>query len=66
MHRIHTTCTNAIAQGRTVLVYRGVTAKSTKHVTKSDRLAMVGDVLYVDGVSAKGMTIAVKPERYRK
>ena len=56
---------NAIAQGRTVLVYRGVTARSAKHVTTADRLAMVGDVLYVDGVSTKGMTIAVKPERHR-
>ena len=52
---------SAIAQGRTVLVYRGVTARSVKHVKTADRIALIGDTMYVDGVSARGMTICLKP-----
>ena len=64
MGKIYTFCIDAIAQGRTVLVYRGVTSKTAKHVKTVERLAMVGDVLYCDGVSCKGMTVALKPEKW--
>lgn len=64
MKRTYTFCLDAIEQGRTVLVYRGVTAKTAKHVKDVGRLAMVGDEMYVDGVSAKGMTVALKPEKW--
>lgn len=52
-----------INQGRTVLVYRGVTARSAKHIKTADRVALVGGVMMVDGVSCDGMTMAVKPGR---
>ena len=57
----YTFALTAIAQGRTVLVYRGVTARSVKHVKTADRIALIGDTMYVDGVSARGMTICLKP-----
>lgn len=63
MERQYTFAINAIAQGHTVLVYRGVTARSAKHVKTADRLEMVDGVLYCDGVSCKGMTMAIKPGR---
>lgn len=53
----------AIAQGRTVLIYSGVTARSAKHVKTADRMALVDGVMYVDGVSAKGMTVCLRPMR---
>lgn len=62
MERQYTFAINAIAQGRTVLVYRGVTARTAKHVKTVDRLTLVDGGLWVDGVSAKGMTVALKPE----
>lgn len=62
MERQYTFAINAIAQGRTVLVYRGVTARSAKHVKTADRLALVDGVMFVDGVDCKGMTVALKPE----
>ena len=65
MHRQYTFALSAIAQGRTVMVYKGVTARSAKHVKTADRLALVDGVMYVDGVSAKGMTVALKPEGKR-
>lgn len=65
MERHYQFALTAIAQGRTVLVYSGVTARSAKHVKTAERLALVGDVMYVDGVSAKGMTVALKPEGKR-
>lgn len=61
MERIYNFALDAIAQGQTVLVYRGVTAKTAKHVKTADRLSMHGGVMYVDGVSAKGMTVCLKP-----
>lgn len=61
MERQYTFAINAIAQGRTVLVYKGVTARTVKHVKTADRLALVDGVLLVDGVSAKGLTICLKP-----
>ena len=61
MRRQYTFALTAIAQGRTVLVYSGVTARSAKHVKTADRIALIGDTMYVDGVSARGMTICLKP-----
>lgn len=56
---------NAIAQGRTVLIYKGVTAQSAKHVKTSDRLSMVGRILHCDGQSCAGLTVALKPEKWK-
>ena len=64
MHKIHTFAINAIQSGRTVLIYKGWTANTAKHVTDADRLELSGDVLYVDRVSCKGMTVALKPEKW--
>ena len=61
MERQYTFAINAIAQGRTVLVYRGVTAKTAKHVKTADRVSLRDGVMFVDGVSAKGLTICLKP-----
>ena len=57
----YTFALTAIAQGRTVLFHKGVTAKTAKHVKTADRIALIGDTMYVDGVSARGMTICLKP-----
>ena len=62
MERQYTFAINAIAQGHTVLVYKGVTARTVKHVKTADRMALVDGVLWVDGKSCAGMTVALKPE----
>ena len=64
MKKIHDFAINAINQGRTVLIYKGITARTAKHVTDVSRLALIGDVMYCDGVSCKGMTVALKPEKW--
>lgn len=56
---------SAIAQGRTVLVYSWPRCKPVLHVKTADRLALVDGVMYVDGISAKGMTVALKPEGWK-
>ena len=61
MKRIYTFAINAIQSGRTVMIYNGWTAKTAKHVKTADRIEMRGDVLYVDRVSCKGMTVCLKP-----
>ena len=61
MRHQYTFALSAIAQGRTVLVYSWPNGK-VKHVRNADRLALVDGVLLVDGVSCKGMTVALKPE----
>lgn len=61
MTRQYQFCLDAIAQGRTVLVYKGVTASKAKHVNCPDRFDIKDGVMYVDGKSAKGMTICLKP-----
>lgn len=61
MERQYKFALSAIAQGRTVLVYKGVTARTAKRVKTHDRLSLVDGVMYVDGVSAKGLTVALKP-----
>ena len=64
MHKIHTFAINSIQSGGTVLIYKGWTAKTAKQVTDAGRLEMRGDVMYCDGVSCKGMTVALKPEKW--
>ena len=49
-----------ISQGKTVMFYDRRTNEPKKCVTDLGRLAMVGDVLHVDGRSVKGWTMAVK------
>lgn len=61
MTRQYQFCLDAIKQGRTVLVYKGVTASKAKHVKTADRVALIGQTLFIDGQSAKGMTICLKP-----
>lgn len=62
MTRIHAWTRSQIAQGRTVLVYnRGIFANTAKHVKTADRVELRGDVMYVDGASVKGWTVAIKP-----
>ena len=61
MTRQYQFCLDAIASGRTVLVYKGVTARTAKHVKTADRVKLVGQTLFIDGQSAKGLTICVKP-----
>lgn len=56
---------DAISKGQTVLVYRGVTAKTAKHVKTADRFSFVDGVLLVDGVNCAGMTMAIKPGRVK-
>lgn len=61
MTRQYQFCLDAIAQGRTVLVYKGVTATKAKHVKTVGLVALVGQTLFIDGQSAKGLTICLKP-----
>lgn len=56
---------DAISKGQTVLVYRGLTARTAKHLKNADRLALVDGVLLVDGVSCAGMTMAVRPKGWK-
>jgi len=49
-----------ISQGKTVMFYDRRTNDTKKLVKDMGRLAMVGDVLHVDGRSVKGLTMAVK------
>lgn len=65
MQRQYTFALTAIAQGRTVLIYKGVTARSAKHVKTSDRLAMIGGMMHCDGKSCAGLTVALKPEKWK-
>lgn len=50
-----------IAQGRTVLVYHWPERGRVAHVKRADRLSLRDGMLYVDGKTAKGMTVCVKP-----
>ena len=50
-----------IKHGRTVLVYHGVTARMHFHVSRADRLSLVGDVLHVDGRPMPKATVALRP-----
>lgn len=61
MHNQYTFAINAINAGRTVLVYNWPSQGKVAHVAKTERLALRGGVMYVDGKSAKGKTICLKP-----
>ena len=61
MERIYKFSCQAIKSGRAVLIYKGVTARTAKHVKSVDRLEMRGDVMYCDGFSCKGLTVCLKP-----
>lgn len=63
MNRQYAFALNAIRSGHTVLIYRGVTARSAKHVRSVERLEMRGSEMFCDGVSCAGMTMAIKPGR---
>lgn len=63
MQRQFNWAVSQVTAGRTVLVYEGVCARSAKHVKAVDRLTMRGDDMYVDGICARGMTIALKGGR---
>ena len=65
MERQYKFALNSIACGRTILIYRGVTARTAKHVKTAERLALVDGVMYVDNVSCVGMTVALKPEGWK-
>mgnify|MGYP003414095810 CR=1 FL=1 len=61
MERIYKFSCLAIKSGRTVLIYRGVTAKTAKHVRNVERLSMRDGVMHCNWVSCKGLTICLKP-----
>ena len=65
MERQYKFALNSIACGHTILIYRGVTARSSKHVKTAERLALVDGIMYVDNVSCAGMTVALKPEGWK-
>lgn len=56
-------CRHYIALGETILIYKGVTAKQVRHVSDASRLTYVDGIMYLDGMSCKGMTIALRPKR---
>lgn len=56
-------CRHYIALGETILIYNGVTAKQVRHVSDASRLTYVDGIMYLDGMSCKGMTIVRRPKR---
>ena len=64
MQRQYTFALSAVAQGRTVLVYSWPNGKA-KRVRNIERLSLVDGVLFVDGKSCAGMTVALKPYKNR-
>jgi len=61
MHKTYNFAVDSIASGHTILIYRGWTAKTAKHVKSADRLELRDGVMYCDGQSVKGFTICRKP-----
>lgn len=61
MGRQYAFALDQIARGRTVLVYHWPERGKVAHVKRADRLSLRGGLMYVDGKTAKGMTVAVKP-----
>lgn len=61
MNRQYDFAINAISQGRTVLVYHWPERGRVAHVKRADRLSMRDGVLFVDGKSAKGKTVCLRP-----
>ena len=46
------------------MIYNGWAANTAKHVSDAGRIELRGDVMYCDSVSCKGMTVALKPEKW--
>ena len=61
MHKHYRFCCQAIKAGKTILIYKGVTATRTAHVTDTTRLSMQGDTMLLDGRSVRGYTVCIKP-----
>ncbi len=62
MQLIHQFIADEVANGNTVLAYdRSVANPRVYHIKNMGRVAMVGNILHVDGVPAKGWTICRKP-----
>lgn len=61
MERQYAFAIEQIAQGRTVLVYHWPERGKVSHVNSADRLSLRGGLMYVDGKTAKGMIVCVKP-----
>lgn len=55
-------CRHYIALGETILIYKGATASKASHVSDASRLTYVDGIMYLDGMSCKGMTIALRPK----
>ena len=55
--------TGEISKGNTILAYstRAV-GKPVAHLTRTDRIALVDGVMYVDGSPSMGWTFARKPQ----
>lgn len=63
MHKQHAFTLSQTGAGNTVLFYNRRTNDPIKRITADNvarRVAMVGDILTVDGVSVMGWTVAVK------
>lgn len=50
-----------IQAGRTVLVYHWPERGRVAHVGRAERISFRDGVMYVDGRTAKGMTVCLKP-----
>lgn len=61
MDNLYTFIRTSIDQGRTVLVYNTRTNGPTKHVRSMERVTMTAGEVCVDGVSVRGLTVALKP-----
>lgn len=55
----------SILKGETVLIYKGVTATKKKDVRETSRLTYAYGIMYLDGISCKGYTVALKPRRIK-
>ncbi len=61
MHKQYNWAIDQINQGRTVLVYHGVTARMHFHISRADRLSLINDILHVDGKPMPKATVALRP-----
>lgn len=62
MQRQYNWTMEQLSAGKTVLAYdRRAVGKPVAHLKSGDRVAMKGDVIFVDGKHASGWTFAVKP-----
>lgn len=61
MERQYKWAIDQINEGRTVLVYHGITARMHFHVSRADRLSLIDGVLHVDGKPMPKATVALRP-----